>query len=364
MIGRTAQCTLTGRLAASLHKGWNIRNHLRLFIQAVPLFLFISFQLQFRYTELWWHICISLIGIGVSQSFFEIFSRIFVIYFFRINCPDIFFQGFLLQLSGHFRYQKILHLKQPYPEISFRQCMLCVYTCSLYAPFLRQLCQCLTASQCLQDPVHIGRSKQKTTIRQSVFLFLYSLHDLRQLLIRRCKSSGKDQFLFGTGQRHIKHAKLLAKGLLPENILQDFMIQRLFLCAKCCMDTGHADTKLRVQRHHLARIRHIKAFAKSRHEDNREFQTLTVVDTHDPHHISLSFRHACLTEIHLIFLQTVDIPQEMKQATVAALFIFSGLFHQHQQIGPALTARRHGTDLFQIAGSLIQLDQQFSHGCV
>ena len=88
------------------------------------------------------------------------------------------------------------------------------------------------------------------------------------------------------------------------------------------------------------------------HKDHRKFQPLALVDTHDPHGIVIFTDQLRGPEIHLVFLEMLDIAHKMKQAFIAGLLIGHRLIHQLFQIRTASRPGRHGSDIIQISGLL------------
>ena len=139
------------------------------------------------------------------------------------------------------------------------------------------------------------------------------------------------------------------------------MIQCFLTGSQPGIDTGYTDTQIRMQRYHLTGICEIKVLSHTCHDHHREFQTFTVMDTHDAHHIRVFSAGLSFAKVHFIFFQTVNITDKMKQSAVACFFIFRRFLDQHQQIGSSLLPCRHGCDLIQISGFFIQAGQKFPH---
>ena len=85
----------------------------------------------------------------------------------------------------------------------------------------------------------------------------------------------------------------------------------------------------------------VKRFAHAREEHNREFQSFTLVNTHDTHRVCALPVNIHLAEIDFILLKLLDITDKVEQSTVTRRLKFHRLFHQHLQICPPLYAARH-----------------------
>ena len=53
------------------------------------------------------------------------------------------------------------------------------------------------------------------------------------------------------------------------------------------------------------------------------------MDTHNAHDIFVFPDQICLAEIHIVFLQFINIAHKMKQSLVTGIFIGDRLLHQH-----------------------------------
>ena len=83
-------------------------------------------------------------------------------------------------------------------------------------------------------------------------------------------------------------------------------------------------------KHHFApRVLLIEIFAHSAHDHNRKLKTFALMDTHDPDNVLVLPDHVCLAEIHIIFLQLIDITHKMKQSFVTRLLVGCGFFQKH-----------------------------------
>ena len=89
-------------------------------------------------------------------------------------------------------------------------------------------------------------------------------------------------------------------------------------------------------------VLHIEAFSHPADKDNRKFQSLALMNTHDPHRIRLLPADAHLAEVNLIPAQFLDIADKVKQSAVARRLEFDRFLHQHIEIRLALLSARHG----------------------
>ncbi len=118
-------------------------------------------------------------------------------------------------------------------------------------------------------------------------------------------------------------------------------------------------------KHHLtAAILPVEAFPHTRHKDYRKFQAFTMMNAHDPHSFPAFAGQVRFAEIHLIFLQLLDITDEMKQAMITDLFIVLRFLKEHLYIGSSLLPARQRPHLVHISGFCNNLPEQFVNGCI
>ena len=86
----------------------------------------------------------------------------------------------------------------------------------------------------------------------------------------------------------------------------------------------------------------IELFAHSRRKDNGKFQPLALVDAHDPDRVRLLIQDPGLSVVHIIFLQLLDITDEIKQPFVAGSLKGGRPLHKHLHICSSLSPSRHG----------------------
>ena len=103
----------------------------------------------------------------------------------------------------------------------------------------------------------------------------------------------------------------------------------------------------------------VKRFAHAREEHNREFQSFTLVNTHDTHRICALPVNIHLAEIDFILLKLLDITDKVEQSTVTRRLKFHRLFHEHFQIGPPLHTTRHRRCIAAVARFIENLCNQF-----
>ena len=57
----------------------------------------------------------------------------------------------------------------------------------------------------------------------------------------------------------------------------------------------------------------IEIFAHTAHDHNWELKTFALMDTHNSDYVLVFPDHVCLTEIHIIFLQFINVTHKVKQ---------------------------------------------------
>ena len=108
----------------------------------------------------------------------------------------------------------------------------------------------------------------------------------------------------------------------------------------------------------------VELFSHAGDKDHRKFQTLALVDTHNLHCIFIFGKNVRLPEIHLVFLQILYIPDKVKETPIAGTLIIPGLLKKHQQVGLLLFPGSSCLYIVKESCPVIDLPQQFMHGCV
>ncbi len=82
------------------------------------------------------------------------------------------------------------------------------------------------------------------------------------------------------------------------------------------------------------------------------------MNTHNPHDIGIFIENICLSVIHLILRQLLDVAQEMKDTVKARLLESGRLRHKHFHISPALLTAGLCDHKLEIPGGIDQCFQQ------
>ena len=114
-----------------------------------------------------------------------------------------------------------------------------------------------------------------------------------------------------------------------------------------------------MKHHRSIGVHKVEFLTHSRHVNHGEFQSLTLVDTHNTHGICALTINIHLAEIHFILLKLFDITDKVEQAAVTRRLELHRLFHQHFQICPPLYAARHRGCIAAVARLLENLRNQF-----
>ena len=117
-----------------------------------------------------------------------------------------------------------------------------------------------------------------------------------------------------------------------------------------------------MKEHTSLRILHVELLPHARREHDREFQSLTLVDTHDAHRVRLFVHDPGFPVIHIVFLKLFDIADEIKQPFIARPLKCGRLLHQHVHIGGTLGAAGHCGDADAVPGTPDNLPQQIMDG--
>ena len=105
----------------------------------------------------------------------------------------------------------------------------------------------------------------------------------------------------------------------------------------------------------------VELFCHATDEHDREFQSLALVDTHDPHGVVRLRPDVCLAVVHLILFQIFDITDKVVQAAVARRLICDRLLHEHIEVGLSLAARRKCLRIRTVACLIQNLPQKQMH---
>ena len=124
----------------------------------------------------------------------------------------------------------------------------------------------------------------------------------------------------------------------------------------------YAYAQLRVNHDPAPDILPVKALAKSGHDDNREFQTFTLVNGHNTDRIFIFTQNTSLAEVFLIALQLLHIPYKMEQSPVAGLLKGNGSLNEHPHIGLPLGSRRLRRQIIAVTGGLKEFLDKFVDG--
>ena len=83
-------------------------------------------------------------------------------------------------------------------------------------------------------------------------------------------------------------------------------------------------------KHHFAPcVLFIEIFAHTAHDHNWELKTFALMDTHNSDNVLVFPDHVCLTEIHIIFLQFINVTHKVKQSLVTRFLVGCGFFQKH-----------------------------------
>ena len=110
--------------------------------------------------------------------------------------------------------------------------------------------------------------------------------------------------------------------------------------------------------HTSLRILRVKSLPHSRGKYHGELKSLALVNTHDPHCVGLFVQNSRLSVVHVIFLQLLDIADEIKQPLIARPLEGCRFLREHLHIRRALSASRHGRNPDPVSGFLYDLSQQ------
>ena len=84
------------------------------------------------------------------------------------------------------------------------------------------------------------------------------------------------------------------------------------------------------------------------HKGHRKFQTLALMNAHNPHNIRIFIQGIRLAIIHLIFFQLLHVTHKVKQSKIACLLKVGSLGQKHFHIGFALAAAGKCRDIIQV----------------
>ena len=168
-----------------------------------------------------------------------------------------------------------------------------------------------------------------------------------------------NQLLLRARHGNVKHPQLLRQIFQLHALPDDLPRQCRLTDAVLRIDRIRADAHPGMEYKRRTAVHLVKRFAHAREEHNREFQSFTLVNTHDTHRVCALPVNIHLAEIDFILLKLLDITDKVEQSTVTRRLKFHRLFHQHLQICPPLYAARHRGCIAAVARLLENLRNQF-----
>ena len=167
-----------------------------------------------------------------------------------------------------------------------------------------------------------------------------------------------NQLLLRSRHGNVKHPQLLRQIFQLHALPDDLPRQCRLTDAVLRIDRIRADAHAGMEYKRRTAVHLVKRFAHAREEHNREFQSFTLVNTHDTHRICALPVNIHLAEIDFILLKLLDITDKVEQSTVTRRLKFHRLFHQHLQICPPLHTTRHCRCIAAVARLLENLCDQ------
>ena len=167
-----------------------------------------------------------------------------------------------------------------------------------------------------------------------------------------------NQLLLRARHGNVKHPQLLRQIFQLHALPDDLPRQCRLTDAVLRIDRIRADAHPGMEYKRRTAVHLVKRFAHAREEYNREFQSFTLVNTHDTHRVCALPVNIHLAEIDFILLKLLDITDKVEQSTVTRRLKFHRLFHQHLQICPPLHTTRHCRCIAAVARLLENLCDQ------
>ena len=105
-----------------------------------------------------------------------------------------------------------------------------------------------------------------------------------------------------------------------------------------------------------------KFLAQAGHQNHRKFQSLALVDGHDPNHIIVFRNQADLPGSDFFIPDGIDVSDEIVQTLPASLAELNTTIHQEAKVRLSLSSSRQGTCIEIIARFLHQFPDEFIQG--
>src|SRR5690606_30503832 len=123
----------------------------------------------------------------------------------------------------------------------------------------------------------------------------------------------QDQLLLGTGKRHIQNPHLLCQHLHSHTTFNRQIGIRWVTVAGSRIDEHRTETKLLVNKEVRAEVALIEYFGHAGSYNDWEFQSLALVDRHDPHNVLSLIQRLCCSQIAAAILHALNETQESEQ---------------------------------------------------